>query len=401
MKTGEQDTPKLSICMIVKNEEANLKRCLDSILPLVHEPWCELVILDTGSADRTMDVARAYTDLVFQQAITPWDFSEARNLCASYATGDRIMVIDADEVLLPDSLYVLEDRILNPQYADRKTIFFEVRSYFSNNLQLFTPMLQPRVFNRTENPIYSGAAHNRPEAEPPYLYAHDIVLGHYGYLWANQPGLMEKKYDRTLPLLLEEYERDPHSIHALGHLVKTYFLTGDNANVVKFGELFLEELAKADYHDGWIAYLESLVKLLYVYAIPLKDEKNALRVYRESLKYTREIVAFPYLMGKYYAMKEPSDRRNAAYYYEECIRVASSERSPHVALMNSNDRQIIPEAMNFLACWHFSRGEYSIAGDYATQGIRITPPGLEIRWDVWNEEDSAKMLKQPQELAEV
>ena len=70
-----------SLCMIVRNEEKNLKRCLDGIADLMDE----IVIVDTGSDDGTKDIAAKYTDKIFDFKWTG-DFSEARNFSFSIFT---------------------------------------------------------------------------------------------------------------------------------------------------------------------------------------------------------------------------------------------------------------------------------------------------------------------------
>ena len=84
----------ISLCMIVKNEEKILERCLDSVADLVDE----IVIADTGSTDATKEIARRYTEKVYD---FPWidDFSAARNFVFSKATQEYIYSADADEVL--------------------------------------------------------------------------------------------------------------------------------------------------------------------------------------------------------------------------------------------------------------------------------------------------------------
>lgn len=84
----------ISLCMIVKNEERVLARCLDSLCGLMDE----IIIVDTGSTDSTKDIARKYTDKIYD---FQWvdDFSAARNFSFSKATKDYIYVADADEVL--------------------------------------------------------------------------------------------------------------------------------------------------------------------------------------------------------------------------------------------------------------------------------------------------------------
>lgn len=87
---------KLSLCTIVKNEEANLPKCLTSVRDLVDE----MVVLDTGSTDRTVEIAREVGAKVHH---FEWcnDFAAARNESLKYAEGDWILVLDADEVLTP------------------------------------------------------------------------------------------------------------------------------------------------------------------------------------------------------------------------------------------------------------------------------------------------------------
>ena len=76
----------ISLCMIVKNEEENLPRCLDSVRDVVDE----IVIVDTGSTDRTVEIAESYGAKVFYH---PWEgsFSKARNYSLKYATCDWIL----------------------------------------------------------------------------------------------------------------------------------------------------------------------------------------------------------------------------------------------------------------------------------------------------------------------
>ena len=86
--------PTISLCMIVKNEEIHIARCLDSVADLVDE----IIIVDTGSTDRTVDIVSKYTSKIY---FYPWkdDFSAARNESFSKATMDYCMWMDADDVL--------------------------------------------------------------------------------------------------------------------------------------------------------------------------------------------------------------------------------------------------------------------------------------------------------------
>ena len=91
--------------MIVRDEEKNLVRCLKSVVPVVDE----LIIVDTGSKDNTIDIAKEFGAKVF---LFEWcdDFAAARNESLKHATGDWILQLDADDELLPTSIPPLQSK---------------------------------------------------------------------------------------------------------------------------------------------------------------------------------------------------------------------------------------------------------------------------------------------------
>ena len=86
--------PTISLCMIVKDEEMHIARCLESVADLVDE----IIVVDTGSSDRTVEIASQYTTNIY---FYPWreDFSEARNYSFSKASMEFCMWMDADDIL--------------------------------------------------------------------------------------------------------------------------------------------------------------------------------------------------------------------------------------------------------------------------------------------------------------
>ena len=89
--------PRLSVCMIVKNEEQFLEQCLQSVQGLAHQ----IVVVDTGSTDRTIELAKKFKAEVYSFAWND-DFSAARNEALKHATGDWVLSLDADEELVPE-----------------------------------------------------------------------------------------------------------------------------------------------------------------------------------------------------------------------------------------------------------------------------------------------------------
>ncbi|MDD2373005.1 MAG: glycosyltransferase family 2 protein, partial [Syntrophomonadaceae bacterium] len=101
----------LSLAMIVKDEESCIKRCLDSVINLVDE----IIIVDTGSTDKTIEICRSYNAQVFHYS---WNnnFAEARNFGLDKVTGDWVLWLDADEEVAPENRNQLNNETLFDDY---------------------------------------------------------------------------------------------------------------------------------------------------------------------------------------------------------------------------------------------------------------------------------------------
>lgn len=105
-----EKAPTLSVCLITKNEEQFLERCLASVEGVADE----IILVDTGSTDSTMEIAKKFNAKIFE-IDWPNDFSAARNISLSYASGDWILVIDADEALAQESKHTLISALSGPK----------------------------------------------------------------------------------------------------------------------------------------------------------------------------------------------------------------------------------------------------------------------------------------------
>ncbi len=162
----------ISICMIVKNEEKHLARCLDSLAGL----WDELIIVDTGSTDRTKDIAASYTDHIYDYQ---WicDFAHARNFAFSLAHCDYIYAPDADEVL--DSInrkkfFQLKQALL-PEIEIVQMIYVNQHSY--QTTENFERDYRPKLFKRLRTFQWTDPVHETIRLEP-VVYDSDIEILH-------------------------------------------------------------------------------------------------------------------------------------------------------------------------------------------------------------------------------
>src|SRR5437667_4499051 len=91
---------KISVVLITLNEEANLSLTLESVMPLVRDGQGEIIVVDSGSTDRTLEIAREHSAKVFAE---PWKgFAAQKNSAMDKASGDWVLQLDADESLEPE-----------------------------------------------------------------------------------------------------------------------------------------------------------------------------------------------------------------------------------------------------------------------------------------------------------
>ena len=164
----------ISVCMIVKNEEKVLKRCLESLRGL----WEELIIVDTGSADRTKEIAGEYTDKIYD---FPWtdNFSDARNFSFSKATCDYIYAADADEVLDEENrnkFWVLKEALTEDSEIEI------VQMYYGNQLSQdsiynFDKEYRPKLYKRLRHFVWQEPIHEAVRLEP-VVFDSEIIIWH-------------------------------------------------------------------------------------------------------------------------------------------------------------------------------------------------------------------------------
>ncbi|HEX8207517.1 MAG TPA: glycosyltransferase [Solirubrobacteraceae bacterium] len=170
----------LSLCMIVKDEEAMLGRMLSAVRDWVDE----IVVVDTGSRDRTVEIAESFGAKVLHHEWTG-DFSEARNVSVEAATGDWIIYLDADEILVDGDgprLRALLGRTWREAYYVVMTNFVgdeeDGHAMNFNALRMF----RNREEYRFEGRLHEQWAHNLPAYLPERLVIADVRIDHFGYL---------------------------------------------------------------------------------------------------------------------------------------------------------------------------------------------------------------------------
>ncbi len=203
----------LSACMMVKNEEEMLPGCLASIKNQVDE----IVIVDTGSTDRTVEIAEDFGACLFHH---PWrnDFSLHRNQSISYARGEWIFIIDADEVLAPSTMRSLRDEVALAGDEGIDSLVMKVENMMSQGKET-TSNDSIRLFVNNGVIRYEGIVHNNLTG-----FSHPgASLGriiHFGY--DKGRGMAEKKFERTATLLKKQIAENPANAAAHMYLSSSY-----------------------------------------------------------------------------------------------------------------------------------------------------------------------------------
>lgn len=204
----------LSVAMIVKDEEHNIRRALDSIKDVVDE----IVVVDTGSTDRTPQIVREYTDKLY---FHPWknDFSEARNNSLKYPTCEWVLILDADEEASEDFRKNIRSFLENLP-KDVNTVYLPTLSYLDWDFKRTEIASTPRIF-RNGTVYYKNIVHNQAIYKPKVVNANFLIY-HYGYIWTRK--LKRQKYERTATLIrkhLQECKNDQERLYYLVQLYKT------------------------------------------------------------------------------------------------------------------------------------------------------------------------------------
>ncbi len=207
--------PLLSIGMIVKNEERCLEKCLKALEPLRLAIPCELIIADTGSTDKTREIATRYADILFD---FEWvnDFSKARNAVIDKASGKWFLTVDADEYLKPDISEITS--FLNSASSNQKLFASIIQRNYNDTAMKgpFTDFNAVRMVRTDSGLRYNGSIHESfPINDLNSIHTFsNTIFDHDGYTAITNNHLKEKE-ERNLKLLEKQLKSEPDNIRCI------------------------------------------------------------------------------------------------------------------------------------------------------------------------------------------
>ena len=330
-----------------------LPRTLAAIKPAVDE----IIVVDTGSTDSTIEIAKSFGATVIEREWTG-SFSDARNVSIDAATGDWFLYLDADEVLVSEDV----DRLRALLGQTWREAFYMHETNFTGDEGTGVSVVHSalRLFRNRPNYRFSGRLHEQialhmPAYAPERMAQSPVRINHYGYL-----GVVRESKDkarRNLELLLAQQRETPE--HALGgffhyNLGSEYFANADVDKAVEEFEVAIRKV-EAD-NTYWHEYVPSLV-LRSVKALRAAGRNDeALRRSEQGLGHFPGFTDLVYEQGMSSLGLERE--QDAVTFFERAIEMGDAP-SKYTAMLGAGT--FMPRIV--LATLHLNRGQWAPALD--------------------------------------
>lgn len=295
--------PTISLCMIVKNEEMHIARCLDSVSGLVDE----MIIVDTGSTDRTVEIVSGYTSKVFSYQ---WkdDFADARNTSFSKASMDYCMWMDADDILEEAE----RDKFLqlkNTLSSDVDIVMMKYHTAFDEAGKPSFSYFRERWVRNCAQYRWVGAVHEVIPPKGKIIYS-DIAVSHKK-IGAGDPDRNLNIYQK---LIANGESLEPRQQYYYGRELYYHKMYEEAVSVL---ERFLCT------EEGWIENKIEACSICASCYTQMEQEEAALAVLLRSMSYDLPRAELCCEIGKYFL--EHGNYHNAIYWYETALNVPKNE----------------------------------------------------------------------------
>jgi len=384
LKQTVENYRTVSACMIVKNEEELLEDCLKSIRCWVDE----IIIVDTGSTDKTIEIAESYGAKIYHQE---WEgnFSKHRNYSMEQATSDWIFIIDADERLCEEDIPKLQGLINSDNLS---IVSINVYSVYGDNQEMTTFLPSIRLFKRDLELRYQGIVHNRLEfPEDASIIRADVKLKHLGFDLS--PKQMKAKFERSKALLKKQLEEDPRNAFALYNLAQLYRgRSKDNPaefsdEIINFAQRAVELTDPDDLHTRNL-HLMSLDQLAWAYFYK-KDYRAALEYAEKALRHKQDYLDPLLLLGHIYTHTQQIDNAIDSYktYLDRQAKYKPTAETDNIILINPDSRAA---AFYGLALIYELTNNYRTALEYYRKTADVNSNHLDVQKRIGTLKESLK-----------
>lgn len=356
---------KISLCVICKDEEKKIGRCIKSVKEIVDE----VIIVDTGSEDKTIEIAEKLGANVFQ---IPWenDFSKAKNFAIEKAMGDWIIFLDADEYFTKDSIGKIRKVIKEAGKRKQDCILCELLN--EDNGKIMSSFKTNRIFRNDSRIRYKGKIHERLCKENGSIQMVDFLdqirILHDGY---SKEVIKEKnKSERNIELLLEELKENPTSSDLYYYLMQVSMDSQDKAweygsKAIQYNNFHLIG-AKVAVYD----------LLLNMCGIAEKDEQLTYELYNEAIKEDKTYPDFDFRYGTYLYKK--GMYKESIPYFNLCLSKAEAYKGTTSSIVRGN----VIVVFDLLAGAYLEQQQYEQAIPVLVKILRINPYNIKALYNL-------------------
>lgn len=341
----------LSVCLIVRNEEEVLARCLECVKKFADE----IIVVDSGSTDKTIEIAASYTDKIYHFE-WQYDFSAARNFAFSKATCDYVMWVDADDVVTEENCIRIRN-LVNSGGFDMAYLLYAAAFDGDNPTFIYN---RERIFLRSLDYHFTGAVHEAIVPRGKAVYS-DARIDH-------------KKIKTGDPMRnLKIYQKRIAEGIAFDEREKFYY-----GRELLFNKMYRESVAVLENFlagNGWVENkIEACINLYYCYT-ELGNSDKAMQNLLKTFLYDSPRAQVCCMLGSYFI--EKANTYAAIYWYTRALdskNVGKNELQSG-AFVNTDYSEFIP-CMQL--CVLYDRlGEYQKASEFNERAGKIKPHCVE------------------------
>ena len=254
----DKERPLLSISLLVSNRIDTIRTCMESLRPLMEAVRSELIAVDTGGTDGSVDIVREYTDNIVK---FQWcdDFAAARNAGLKLASGKWFLFLDDDEWF--EDTREIEEFFLTGEYRNYKSAQYLVRNYAVGGS--YADAYVSRLCQLNDKVRFEGSIHEYLKIEKGPVKYFNSYVHHYGYYYQTEEE-RQSHFERNANLLKKELKKNPTDIRLLCQLAQEYETIKDFEKEEAVCRLALNNISKdgvcASTGLNWI--MAALVRIL-------------------------------------------------------------------------------------------------------------------------------------------
>lgn len=343
-----KDDVRLSQCLIVKDEEKNIEQALSWGKGIVYEQ----IVVDTGSTDRTVELAESMGAKVYH---FQWidDFAAAKNFAISKASGDWIAFLDADEYFLPEDTANLMP-LLNELNKTPYHVMLTSWLHLNRSGKIFAGGSQARIFRHIPGLQYRNRIHEELALNGMGVIGYtvdatqELAIYHTGY--ATDVAEDKQKGARNARLILMELEDHPDNYEMMGYLADAYYSEGEDLD--KAEEWYRKSIDllpdQVDEYD--IRTASTFWKLMTILQRG-GEEEPLMKVYEQAIRFLPKESDFDYIAGRFYT--ERKDFRKGAYHLGRALEILEEHGCVNRGQLISGQLQ---GTWELLAMCHYQNG---------------------------------------------